>query len=120
MISGCFLHRSCCPAIAAAATAAVNFAHVHAATTAATAALLQGYAPGFPLLLPAAMLARHASSAMTYLRDGSFLDSRTRELRGELLTYNPHLKVLGYAELRFRWQPDGAVTGRKRMGGGAA
>lgn len=36
---------------------------------------------------------------------------RTSSLSAELLTYNPDLKVLGYARSDFAWQNDGSIQG---------
>lgn len=36
---------------------------------------------------------------------------RTRQLTAELLSYNPDLRVLGYARAAFTWESDGSIKG---------
>lgn len=74
--------------------------------------LLQGYPPGFPVLIPTRASQQRSALAMQYLFDGNYLDKKSRGFTAELLTYNADLRVLGYVKMTFDWQADGAITGR--------
>jgi len=50
---------------------------------------------------------------MQYLLDGNYLDTSTRQLTAEMLTYNADLQVLGYTRATFDWQRDGAIKGQR-------
>jgi hypothetical protein len=80
--------------------------------------MLQGYAPGFPLLLPVGVSALRAQQLVGHLLDGNYLDGTgSKGLSAELLTYNPDLQLLGYASGSFTWTRHGAVEGRGRVRG---
>lgn len=49
---------------------------------------------------------------MQYLKDGNYLDDKSRGLTAEMLTYNAHLEVLGFSRMRFEWQANGVITGK--------
>lgn len=72
---------------------------------------LQGYEPGFPLLLPTEISQQRSNDVLQYLRDGNYLDSRSKGLTAELVVYNADLRVLGHVALKLDWQPNGAIQG---------
>lgn len=83
-----------------------------AATTKHCICTLQGYAAGFPVLLPTGVSALRASQLVTHLLDGNYLDSqRSKAMTAELLTYNPDLQLLGYMRGSFAWASHGQVEG---------
>jgi hypothetical protein len=71
----------------------------------------QGYAAGFPVLLPTQLSQATSAAALQYLLDGNYLDKQSKQLAAELLTYNADLRVLGYAQMTFAWQRDGSISG---------
>jgi hypothetical protein len=74
---------------------------------------LQGYAAGFPVLLPTHLSRASSAAALQYLLDGNYLDKQSKQLTAELLTYNADLRVMGYGEITFAWQQDGSISGRQ-------
>lgn len=72
---------------------------------------MQGYAPGFPVLLSTRMSQHRSADALQYLLDGNYLDKQSKRLTAELLTYNGDLQVVGYTRITFDWQQDGSIKG---------
>jgi hypothetical protein len=72
---------------------------------------VQGYAAGFPVLLPTQLSRATSAAALQYLLDGNYLDKQSKQLTAELLTYNADLRVIGYAHMTFAWQRDGSISG---------
>jgi hypothetical protein len=84
------------------------------------ARVLQGYSPGFPVLLPVGVSALRAQQLVGHLLDGNYLDAAgSKGLRAELLVYNPDLQLLGYAAASFTWTRHGQVEGEARAERGA-
>jgi hypothetical protein len=76
--------------------------------------LLQGYAPGFPVLLPLQLSQARSAAAMQYLLDGNYLDKQSAGLSAALLVYNADLRILGLARLHLQWRSDGSFTGEQQ------
>jgi hypothetical protein len=72
---------------------------------------LQGYAPGFPVLLPLQLSQARSAAALQYLLDGNYLDKQSAGLSAQLLVYNADLRILGHARVDFQWRDDGAIQG---------
>jgi hypothetical protein len=71
---------------------------------------VQGYAHGFPVLLPLQLSQAHSAAALQYLLDGNYLDKQSAGLSAALLVYNADLRILGLARLYFQWRDDGSIT----------
>jgi hypothetical protein len=65
---------------------------------------LASYPQGFPVLLDNMLSKARSSVVMQYLQDANFLDSHTKALSAELLTYSSDLQALGYVRCVFAWQ----------------
>lgn len=76
------------------------------------ACTLQGYAPGFPVLLPTRLSQQRSAEALQYLLDGNYLDKQSKRLTAELLSYNADSRVVGYTQVSFAWQKDGSIKGK--------
>eukprot|EP00879_Flechtneria_rotunda_P028207 GHRR01030295.1.p1 GENE.GHRR01030295.1~~GHRR01030295.1.p1 ORF type:complete len:524 (+),score=176.95 GHRR01030295.1:86-1573(+) len=72
---------------------------------------VKGYPRGFPVLLPNKLSQARSASALQYLIDGNYLDTKSKHMTVELLTLNADLQVLGYTQLIFDWKKDGAIQG---------
>jgi hypothetical protein len=74
---------------------------------------LQGYAAGFPIVLPTSVSQNRSQVLLTHLLDGNYLDALgSKTLNAELLLYNPDLLVLGYMKGTFVWTAHGQVEGQ--------
>jgi hypothetical protein len=73
---------------------------------------LQGYAAGFPIVIPTTVSRLRSRQLLDHLLDGNYLDAAgTKALTAELLTYNSDLQLLGYVRFAFRWTAHGQVEG---------
>jgi hypothetical protein len=76
---------------------------------------LQGYAPGFPVLLPLQLSQARSAAAMQYLLDGNYLDKQSAGLSAQLLVYNADLRILGHVKIDFQWRDDGSIKGKRTL-----
>ncbi|GAX82864.1 hypothetical protein CEUSTIGMA_g10291.t1 [Chlamydomonas eustigma] len=78
---------------------------------------MPGYDDGFPVLFENSLSQTRSAQLMQYLLDGSYLDASSDTMTAELLTYNPVLHILGYAQAMFQWRDDGSITGTVTLSG---
>jgi hypothetical protein len=76
---------------------------------------LQGYAPGFPVLLPLQLSQARSAAALQYLLDGNYLDKQSAGLSAQLLAYNADLRILGQVRINFQWRDDGSIDGEQQL-----
>ena len=77
---------------------------------------MQGYAAGFPVVLPTSVSKSRLNLLLTHLMDGNYLDALgSKTLTAELLLYNGDLRVLGYIKGTFDWKAHGQVEGEAKQ-----
>jgi hypothetical protein len=69
---------------------------------------LQGYAPGFPVLLPLQLSQARSAAALQYLLDGNYLDKQSAGLSAQL-------RILGQVRIDFQWRDDGSINGEQQL-----
>jgi hypothetical protein len=79
---------------------------------------LQGYAPGFPVLLPLQLSQARSAAVLQYLLDGNYLDKQSAGLSAQLLVYNADLRILGHVKIDFQWRDDGSIKGKRKLSRG--
>lgn len=70
---------------------------------------LLGSAEGFALVVPPHVDAHRAATLWASVGQGNFLDSHSKEMRAQLLSFNPSLRVFAYADSTFSWTPGGLI-----------
>ncbi|KAG2430825.1 hypothetical protein HXX76_009800 [Chlamydomonas incerta] len=78
---------------------------------------LQGFADGFPVVLPVELSSARLAELMTYLRDARYLDRYSSRLGVRLLLFSADLRAFGATALTFTWVPDGSIVLRFRFSG---
>ncbi|KAG2451339.1 hypothetical protein HYH02_003943 [Chlamydomonas schloesseri] len=78
---------------------------------------LQGFADGFPVVLPVELSSARLADLLTYLQDANYLDRYSSGLHVRLLLFSADLRAFGAAALAFTWAPDGSIGLRFRFSG---
>ncbi|PNW72097.1 hypothetical protein CHLRE_16g682550v5 [Chlamydomonas reinhardtii] len=78
---------------------------------------LQGYADGFPVVLPVELSSTRMADLLRYLQDANYLDRYSSSLGVRLLLFSADLRAFGAAALTFKWAPDGSIGLRFRFSG---
>uniref|UniRef100_A0A7S0YB92 Polycystin cation channel PKD1/PKD2 domain-containing protein n=1 Tax=Polytomella parva TaxID=51329 RepID=A0A7S0YB92_9CHLO len=65
--------------------------------------------PGFPVWFDINLSADMASSFMTYVQEGLYLDQYVQNFVVQLVTYNAQLKMFGFYEVTFKFTDGGSV-----------